>query len=492
MIAQLLNHEWKSFWRSKNSGKSLGIKIAMGFLILYLFLNVVFVAFFLDVILEKSFPNAELLTSFNRLLLYYFLFDLLARFQMQELPTLSVQPYLTLPLRKRQLVNYLCITSLPSGFNFASIVLVLPFLLKVVLPNQGSMVFWALLLSVFGLTMFNHFFTIWIKRKSGLNGWYLLGFLVVIIALCLMDFKWNLIAISSLSSWLFGLIVLHPAVAFLPLLLALVMFEFNRRFLRNNLYLDELTSGKPSHRSDLELSFLNRFGTAGELAMTELKLIFRNKRPKTAVRMCLIMMFYGLLFYANPAYGNGYGWKLFAAQFMTGIFIISYGQFMFSWQSSHFDRILSLSINPIDFFKSKYILFTLFSAIAFVLTIPYVYFGWDILLVQACMFLWNLGVNTLIILLFANYNKRRIDLSKGASFNWEGVGATQMLVGFPLFLCPYIIYGPTSLMGHPLAGILILGCVGLLFVFTRSVWVKLLADKFVAKRYEIAEGFRHQ
>jgi hypothetical protein len=108
------------------------------------------------------------------------------------------------------------------------------------------------------------------------------------------------------------------------------------------------------------------------------------------------------------------------------------------------------------------------------------------------MYLWNIGVNTTIVLFFANRNARRIDLSKGASFNWEGVGATQLLLSFPLILIPYIIYMPFALLKQANAGLLVLGAVGVLFILTRNFWMKKLEEDFKQKRYQIAEGFRNK
>src|ERR1700761_6252215 len=117
MTSTFIQHELKDFWRSKNTGKSIAIRIVMGILILYLLLNVVFIAFFLDKILEKAFPTQDLVVSFSGILLYYFLIDLLMRFMLQELPTLKVQPYLHLPIKKNTVVRYLSFASLLSFFN---------------------------------------------------------------------------------------------------------------------------------------------------------------------------------------------------------------------------------------------------------------------------------------------------------------------------------------------------------------------------------------
>jgi len=177
---------------------------------------------------------------------------------------------------------------------------------------------------------------------------------------------------------------------------------------------------------------------------------------------------------------------------MTGAFIISYGQYMFSWQASHFDGLLVSKISFVDFLKAKFLLFTIVSTAFFLLTIPYVYFGWRTLLIHFVMYLWNIGINTTIVLFFANRNYKRIDLSRGAAMNWEGVGATQLLLTFPLIITPYIIYGPFAWLKHSDIGIALLAITALIFIFTRSFWIKQLEADFYTKRYTIAEGFRNK
>jgi hypothetical protein len=115
-----------------------------------------------------------------------------------------------------------------------------------------------------------------------------------------------------------------------------------------------------------------------------------------------------------------------------------------------------------------------------------------VLLIHFVMYLWNLGVNTTIILFFANRNSRRIDLSKGAAFNWEGVGGTQWLISLPLFLTPFIIYLPFSLLHCPNLGIALLAIAGLSLIITRSFWINKLEADFYKRKFIIAEGFRNK
>jgi len=492
MTLIFLQHQWKSFWRSKNTGKSVAIRILMAIIILYFFLNMLVVSFFLDDILKKTFPSANVIGTFYSFLLYYFLIDLFNRFQMQELPTLSVKPYLNLPVRRNQIVNYLSFVSLGSLFNLAPFVLTLPFLIKVVSKQQGVAAISGVIATILGLTIFNHFFSLWIKRKVNLNAWWMLGFLGTLSIVACLDYYFKIISVSNFSSGIFYFIAGKPLYSFLVVLFGLAMFFINYGYLKSNLYLDELHAASETRKSSTEIPFLNRFGKPGDLAANELKLILRNKRPKSTLITSSLFMFYGLILYVNNPFGEGFGPIIYTSLFTSGVILIMYGQFMYSWQSAHFDGLLSQKISVKDFFRAKFLLLAIFTTVAFFLTIPYAYFGWHILTIQFVLYLWNLGVNILIVLLFANKNFKYIDLSKSASFNWEGIGATQWLLGIPLTLCPYVIYLPCLWLGYPMVGIVLIALTGVSFIITREYWITILVSNFNKNKYKIAEGFRNK
>lgn len=491
MTWTFLSHQRKALWRSKNTGKSIALRIVMGILIAYFLINFLVLAWFLDKILVSYYPKQDIVDSFNSLLLYYFLVDLFMRFQLQELPTIAVKPYLHLRVKKNEIVNYLSLSSLATFFNLWSILFVLPFLIKIVLPRHGTFAFWGMLVAVLGLTLFNNFFIQWVKRKVSVSASWMVALLALILLLWGLDYYVRLFSISELSIVMFGKIIAQPAYAGVCLLMALGIYFVNRLYLKNNLYLEELQKSGGEAKSATEIPFLDRFGRTGDLAANELKLIFRNKRPRAVIMLSVMFMFYGLIFYTQDMY-QGYGWIIFCGLFMTGIFIINYGQMMFGWQSAHFDGLLVHKISIKDFFASKFLLFTLFSSVCFILTIPYVYFGWHVLIVHFIMFAWNLGVNAVLVLFFANRNYKRIDLTKGGAFNWEGIGASQWILAIPLMAGPYVIYLPFYLLGYPKVGLALLGITGVAFIVTREFWIRVLVANFEIKRYKIAEGFRNK
>ncbi len=490
MTSTFFQHELKAFWRSKNTGKSIVIRVVMGLMVLYLLGIVCVIGFNLGKLLEGF--KGDVVVSFSGIILLYYLFDLFMRLQLQELPTLRVQPYLQLPVKRNSLVRYLAFTALLSIFNLWPFILFVPFVVKTIATDSGSTVAFAFIVSIAGLTVFNNYLALYIKRKSNLNGWVFLIAAAAIILTGLSDFLWHLFSIRQISYLFFGSLITHPAFALLPVLLGAIMYYLNFSYLKQNLYLEELGARKAAkYKSSTEYPLLSRFGSIGDLTANELKLVFRNKRSRSAFIMGLFIMFYGLIFYTNPKM-NTEGYKVFVSMFMTGIFIINYGQFMFSWQASHFDGLLVNKINFADFLKAKYLLFTVISTFFLLLTTPYAYFGWKTLLIEVIMYLWNIGVNTTLVLFFANRNYKRIDLSRGAAFNWEGLGGNQWILSLPLMITPFIIYGPFAAFHHGDIGLALLAIIGLIFIFTRNYWIKQLEADFHTKRYTIAEGFRNK
>ncbi len=490
MVSAFISHELKAFWRSKNTGKSIAIRVVMGFFILYLFVNVLLAGLFLDKVLEKVFANEDVVKSFCGIILIYFLFDLLMRLQLQELPTLRVQPYLHLPIKRNFLTRYLALGAALSMFNVWPFILFLPFVFKVIAADSAPLITWAFVMAIAGLTLFNNYLALYLKRRSNLNGWIFLMSAAVLILIIACDFKWHLFSMRDISYAFFGHLLTMPALAIMPLIVGALMYYLNFLYLKQNLYLEDLNAHKvQSYKSSADIPFLSRFGSVGDLAANEIKLILRNKRSRSALIMGLFFMFYGLIFYTNAHYGEGY--KVFVGMFMTGIFIINYGQFMYAWQASHFDGLLVSKISFTDFLKAKYLLFTAISTVFFLLTTPYIYFGWHTVMTHFVMYLWNIGVNTTLVLFFANRNFKRINLSKGAAFNWEGVGATQWLLSLPLMIMPFVIYGPLALLKHADIGLALIAILGIIGIVTRNYWVKQLEADYNTKRYQIAEGFRN-
>jgi len=489
MLATLLAHQWKESRRSATFQKSMAVNIILGFFIVYFLLCFLVIGFFIDAILEKSFPGISPVQAFNGFLLFYFLLDLFMRFMLQELPVLAIQPYLHLPVKKANLIHYVLFKSVPSLFNFWQLLILIPFMVKVLVSGYGAGVALAWLISIMALIFSNNFLCLYFKRQLSNNPRLTLIFALVIIFLILLDYL-GFLSLRQTSAVAFGYLMQHPwAVAF-PLVLCLLVYVVNFQFLRAHTYPEEMAVRQTTSVTGSEITFLNRFGEMGKLIALEMKLIWRHKRSKSVAFMSVFFLFYGFIFYPNKAYQDGFVMYIFVGIIMTGMFMFNYGQFMPSWQSGHFDALLTKRISPYQFYQAKFWFFIPIIFISFLLTLPYGFFGTKIVLINLAAFFFNIGINVFVVFYFSVLNKSRIDLTKSAAFNYQGVGASKFVMMLPLILLPMLIYAPFGFMGLPYWGIFAIGLVGLTgFIFHRQL-LQLAANRFLAHKYKIAAGFR--
>ncbi|ARS42259.1 hypothetical protein CA265_22405 [Sphingobacteriaceae bacterium GW460-11-11-14-LB5] len=489
MLSTFLSHQRKSFWRSRNRGSSIAGQVVLGFFMLYFFAVAVGIGFGMSIFLPKIFPDQNILTSFNGIILYYFAFDFIMRMQFQELPTLSIIPYLHLKIQKSKIIKFLNVKALFSAFNLWPFFIFLPFCFVRIWGEHGALVTIMYIVSIFSIMIFNNYMVLYIKRKSITNTLYTFLGLVVIAAFAALEY-YKVISIMAGSDVVFRAIAAHPLYGFAFTIAAVAIFYLNSNFLRKNLYVEEL-SAKQEKKGSTDYAFLNRFGKVGELAALELKLILRHKRPRSSVILGFFFLFYGFIFYKEKAIDrDAFGQMMFGAIFMTGVSIIIYGQFMFAWQSAHFDGILANKINFKDYIRAKFLLFTIGCTIITLLASFYGFLSPKLLLLHLAAYLYNIGFGTVVVLYLATLNYKRLDITKAASFNYQGTGATQWLLMFPYALTPILIYLPFGILNKPYWGLVAVSVFGLAMLLLRGFWVNYIAKRLELQRYKIAEGFR--
>lgn len=491
MITVFLNHQWKAFWRSKNKGASIAAQIFLGFVVLYLLVVAIAVGFGMEMIIGKLLPEKDVFYVFNGFILYYFALDFLMRLQLQELPTLSIVPYLHLNIPRQKIVNFLNIRCLFSAFNILPIFLFIPFCSTAIADIYGSFAAIMYIVAIVSLCVFNNYTAMFVKRLTTMSVKAILVVVAFIVSIALLEY-FKLLSIAEMSNRIFGFLASHPITGIAFLIAAIVMFSINSIYLRKNMYAEELGTAEIK-KGSTDFPFLDRFGSVGTLAGLELKLILRHKRSRSAVIMSLFFMLYGFLFYKESLLQNDeFNMMIFASIFMTGSCISIYGQFMFGWQAAHFDGLLANKTNFRDFLKAKFLLFTVGATIISLLISLYGLMSWKILYIQVAAYLYNIGIGTVIVLYFATRNTKAIDLSKGATFNYQGVSAAQFVLLIPYFLVPYIFYLPFAIAGHPYQGVACLALVGLAGLVTRGYAISFLLKALTKKRYKIAEGFRER
>src|SRR5687767_4548052 len=100
MVNLLLSHSWLRFTRSASFTKDTATLVFTIILGLVMFVYALALGLTLDIIIIKGLQIDDAILFLNSLLLYFFGFEFIMRYMMQNLPVLDVQPYLHLPMKK--------------------------------------------------------------------------------------------------------------------------------------------------------------------------------------------------------------------------------------------------------------------------------------------------------------------------------------------------------------------------------------------------------
>jgi hypothetical protein len=490
MIAQFIKLRIRETTRSSVWNKNVVINIVLALFMLYMVVCFLLIGFMLDSALIKAAPGSDPVELFNRVLLYYFGLELLVRFFMQQIPAMSITPFLHLPVRRSFLMHFLLARSVISPLNYISFLIFIPFAIRAVsVFYSGAAACWWLL-ALFMPVLFVIYANLYIKRQMVVKPVISLGCGLAYIALIALDI-FGVFSVSKLSSSLFGAVLEQPLWILAPALLVVGAYLLNYRFLMSHSYPEEIDRTSRKKQVTVQsLGFMSRFGQIGELIGLELKLILRHKRTKSVLYISPVFLFYGLIFYTNPVYSNSMMWLMFVGIFITGFLMIAYGQFIIAWEGKFFDGILTREGSIFDFFRAKYYMLISFCIVSYLLTTPYVFFGWRILWIQTVCFLFNIGVSAFIMLWFAQYNRKRIELSQGSAFNWQGTGASQFIVMLPVILLPMLIAAIFNWVGLENWGLSALAVLGVIGVLCHKWMILFLCRRFALTKYAQAEGFR--
>ena len=223
-----------------------------------------------------------------------------------------------------------------------------------------------------------------------------------------------------------------------------------------------------------------------------MKLWWGHKRTRSMPYMLPLFILYGLFFYPQPVYRDQTGWLIFVGVFMSGGLMMNYLNYAFGYESNYFDGILTRKIDMNRYIQAKLTIGILITTFCFVITVPYVFFGTDILIINIVTYLFNIGFLSFLLTYMATFNKMRMDLSKGSAFNYQGIGAMNWLVLIPAFILPVLIYTPFGLTGLKYTGLAVIGLTGIAGLLFRKAIVKKITDNFFHRKYIMAEGFRER
>ena len=488
MIQKFLYLEWKAFIRSASFGGNLAIKILMGFLAVYFTLVFLIVGIGAFYILKEL--HLDPMVTINKYLIYYFLFDLIIRLLLQKIPVMNIRPLLVLPIKKPTIVHFSLGKTVLSFFNSVHAFFFLPF--SIVLIYEGydvlSVILWHT--AMVSLVYINNFVNIVLSNKDNLLAVFV-GIAAVFGGLQYYGF----FDITSYTGPFFDALFNTYWAFVIPIMVLIGLYCYTFEYFKNDLYLDAGLSRKQDIAKTEDLTWLNQFGTIGTFLKNDIKLIKRNKRSKTTVIMSVMFLFYGLLFFTNgiEAYNNPV-MHIFAGIFVSGGFLITFGQFVPSWDSAYYQLMMTQNIPYKGYLSSKWWLMVIATIVSTILASFYLYFGWQIYMTIVVGAIYNIGVNSHLVLLGGAYTKTPIDLDsgKGAFGDKKAYNFKTMLVSIPQLALPVLLYWAGSKLANANVGLALVALLGIMGFAFKNKAFSMIEKIYKTEKYATIAAYKQK
>jgi len=486
MIQKFLYLEWKAFIRSASFGTNLALKILLGFVaILYAFILLMAgIGAFYG--LQKM--NLDPLHEVNKYLIYYFLIDLAIRLLLQKIPVMNIRPLLALLFKRPTIVNFSIGKTLLSFFNFLHVFFFLPFTIILLIEGYDvvSVIFWHL--AMMSLVYSNNFLNIILTNKDNIFA------IFTGIVLILGGFQYyHFFTITDYTSVFFDGLFSTKGLFLLPVLVLAGLYYYTFNYLKNNLYLDAGLSTKHEIAETENLTWLNQFGTLGTFLKNDIKLIKRNKRSRTTVVMSLLFLFYGLIFFRENSHQPEV-MRIFAGIFVSGGFLFTFGQFVPSWDSSYYPLMMTQNISYKGYLSSKWWLVVIATFISTILASFYLFYGWQVYMTIVVGAIYNIGVNSHLVLLGGAFTKTPIDLamSKGAFGDKKAFNTNTMLLSLPKLLLPVLLYWAGSSLMNPNLGLVFVAIAGVLGFALRDKVFSMIEKIYRTEKYKTINAYKQK
>lgn len=478
--------EWKSFFRSASVGTDLFMK---GFIFVLIFAyGILLLMTGVNVFYGLKKINLDPLNIFNKYLFYYFVIDLIMRLFIQKIPVMNIRTILTMPIKKHTIIHYSLFKTCIAYFNWLHFLLFIPFGITLLLNGYdiSSVLSW--LVGVFCLIYINNFLNVILNNKDSL----FIVFIVLVIGMSICQY-YNYFDITIYSypffsnlyysKWLF--------VVLISILIGLYFYSFN--FLKKGLYLDDELSIKYEVAGTKKYNFLNQFGILGVFIKNDLKLILRNKRAKTTILMSLVFLFYGIIFFRNNSHQPAII-HILAGIMVSGGFLFTFGQFVPSWDSSYYPLMMTQNISYRNYLNSKWLLVVCATLISTILASFYLYFSWHAYLCVLSGAIYNIGVNSHLVLLGGAYNKTPIDLasSTGVFGDKKAFNIQTVLISIPKILLPLGLYAVGDYFINANAGLILVGIFGVFgFLFRDKIFI-IIEKIYKTEKYKTLRAYKQK
>lgn len=488
MFKHFIRLEWKAFFRSASLGTNIAMKVIMGFVAVY-FILIFSVAGVSVYYVLKEKLNLDPMLTVNKFMIYYLAMDLLIRYFLQKMPVLNIKPLLHLPIKRGTIVHFTLGKTALSFFNWTHAFFFVPFTVVALIDGCGmNILLWHL--GILALIYSNNFLNIIINNKNTV----FYSVLTVFVGLALAQY-YQIFDITTYTVSFFQAMYTTSYLFILPVLALVGLYYSAFNYFKNHLNLDEGLAKKSDLAKTENYTWLNQFGTLGTFLKNDIRLLRRNKRSKTTLIMSVVFVFYGLLFFTNSieAYNNP-AMKVFAGIFVSGGFLFTFGQFVPSWDSAYYQLLMSQNIPYKEYIKSKWWLMVIGTIFSTILASFYLFFGLHTYLIVVVAAIFNIGVNSHLVMLGGAFVKTPIDLasSKQAFGDKQAFNFKTMLIAIPKMALPMVLYAAGYYLFSPNIGLLFVALAGILGFAFRDYMFSKIEKIYKTEKYATIAAYKQK
>jgi len=490
ILQELRKHQWKAFRRHAMFERNMAIKVFSYFMFGFIGLYLLMIGFFIYEILSEHGVYNNAIDSFNFILLYFILFDFVIKYIGKKSQTMQIAPYLSLPIRRNTLFNFLLIKEFTNIWNLYLFFLIVPFVFRSIPAFYGFSGVILYLLFFYLLCIGSSLLVNIANNLLNRSGWYLFLPIIVVAAIIGVTFIPGVNIQEGIVKTCEFILEKNIIAWVIVLIVAGALWILNLSMMKVEVY--KVMQGKKITEAgaSFNLPFLDRLGRIGTFINLEMKMILRSKRLKQQLYMIIFFIVYYFFMINVPGIKENYFFQIFFTMFVIGGVGLIMSQYLFTSESSFFDGLMTRNISMFDILKGKYIFYISYSVMMLLVLSILIFTGHLDFLFLISVFFYTTGV--LLFLMFQNavYNKSFFDHSESGLFNWKGTSGNMLIVTMLGMFVPVIIVMIIKAIFNATVACFFMLITGFLFTATAKYWLTWTYNRFLKRKYKNMEGFR--
>nr|WP_317632895.1 DUF5687 family protein [uncultured Flavobacterium sp.] len=482
---KLLQLEFKSILRSAQFKTEIGMAVFKLIMALYLILLLLGLGSGVYYLASEFFPHQKPFQVICGLFVFYWLYDLTLRFMISSLPVVAIKPLLVLNLDRDKIVKYTLVKGYFTFFNFLHFFFLVPLVITLIINEQSVLqsVLWGI--SMWVLLSCNSYLNIFLNKADK----FFYPFVLIV----------SVVLFGHFNNWFDILPYTAPVVNFfyentfavaLPFVFLMLLIFVSYKFYYNQLYLDKGLEKTASEVKSLNIPVLNKLGSVGTFIKNDLYLIIRNKRPRTVILTSLLFMFYPFLIKIGYQ-GNDF-MAIFGAIFACGGFMMSFGQFIPSWDSAYYPLLMTQNVKYHNYLLSKWYIIVFANIATMLLCSFYLFIEPKFYLYIIAATIFNIGINANVVLLMGVYIRQPIDLTsnKGAFGNTKAFNINTFILSLVMMILPLLIVLGIKTLANEYIALLVLSVVGIIGLFFRNSIFEKIVNLYKKYKYVTLKEFK--